>query len=112
MKLTLQPPWALAVTDEAIVLSSNITVMPVSLIPKPAPVIVIELPGAAFALLTDMPALVVKVISETLFTEVEEPDASMVWEPAGEAGTTKVAVQPPLALTGIDAGTVGIAVPS
>ena len=52
--------------------------IPVSLTLKPEPVIVIELPGAALVRLAEMPALVVKVISGTLLTEVEEPDASMV----------------------------------
>ena len=52
--------------------------MPVSEAVKPAPEIVIELPGAALALLAEIPALVVNDKSGTLAGEVTEPEASMV----------------------------------
>lgn len=78
LKVALQPPCALAVMPEARGLSSYVTLMPVSAAPNPAPVIVMELPGAALAGLAEIPALVVKVTSGTALAEVEEPEASMV----------------------------------
>ena|SRR3990172_2517597 len=80
--------------------------MPVSPAPKPEPVIVMEVPGAALVRLVEIPAVVVNVISATLPTDVEAPYASMVWRPAVEAGTAKVAVQPPVGLAETDGGTV------
>jgi hypothetical protein len=53
-----------------------------------------------------MPAVVVKVMSGTLAARVEEPLASIVWEPEGDAGTTKVALQPPCELAEIPEATV------
>jgi len=53
-------------------------VMPVSLAPKPEPVIVTELPGAAFGRLVEMPGITEKVRSAMLVAGLEEPDASIV----------------------------------
>jgi hypothetical protein len=94
-KVALQPPWALAVIPEATVDPSYVIVIPVSFAAKPEPVTVIEFPGAPLALLTEMPEVIVKVKSGTLVAMVEGPLASMVWEPADDAGITNVVLQAP-----------------
>lgn len=86
--------------------------MPVSLAPKPVPVIVIEVPGAAFIRLEEMFGVTVKVRSGTLAAAVEAPLASMVCEPEAEAGITKLALQLPLTSAEGDTGTVTTAAPS
>jgi hypothetical protein len=75
--------------------------MPVSLAPKLEPITVNELPAAPLDRLIDMPEVTVKVILGTLATGVIEPYASMLCELEAEAGTTKVAVQPPRELATI-----------
>jgi energy-converting hydrogenase Eha subunit B len=92
-KVALQPPWELAVISEATGVPSKVTVMPVSLAPKPEPVTVTELPAAPLDRLMDMPGVTVKVISGTL--AVTEPYAPITCEPEAEAGTTKAALQLP-----------------
>ena len=79
--------------------------MPVSLAPKLEPVTVSELPAAPLDRLMDMPAVTVKVTLETLAAGVTEPYASMICELEAEAGTTKVAVQPPRELAVISCAT-------
>lgn len=69
--------------------------MPVSLAPKPEPVMVTELPAVPLDRLMDISGVTVKVILGTLAAVVTEPDASMLCKPEAEAGTTKVALQPP-----------------
>ncbi len=75
--------------------------MPVSPALKPEPVTVMESPGAALAGLIKMPTVTAMVI----VAEVEEPSALMVWEPGDEAGTVKVALQPPRELAEIPEAT-------
>ena len=67
--------------------------MPVSLAPKPEPVTVTELPVAPLDRLMDMPEVKVKVMVGTAM--VSKPYAPIMCEPEAEAGTTKVALQPP-----------------
>jgi hypothetical protein len=74
---------------------SKVIVMPVSPALKPEPVTVIEAPGGPVVGLMVRPALTVKVTPVTESAEVVEPYAFIVWEPAVEAGTTKVALQAP-----------------
>jgi hypothetical protein len=75
--------------------------MPVSPALKPEPVTAIGLPGAPLVRLIETPAVVVKAMSGTVVAKVDEPYASIVWEPAADDGTTKVALQPPWALAEI-----------
>ena len=65
--------------------------MPVSLAPKPVPVIVTELPGAALAWLDEIFGVMLKVVVAVLVA----PVAVMVREPEAEAGITKFAFQLP-----------------
>jgi hypothetical protein len=67
--------------------------MLVSLPLKPAPVTVTEVPGAPVVLLMDMDGVTVKVMSATLDARVDEPYASIVWEPEAEGGIVKVVLQ-------------------
>jgi hypothetical protein len=69
--------------------------MPVSPTPKLEPVTVTELPAAPLVRLIDIPEVTVKVILGILATGVTEPYALMLCDPAAEAGTVKVALQPP-----------------
>jgi hypothetical protein len=60
VKLAVQFPWGLAVTLEATVALSKVTLMPVSPGEKPAPVTVTAVPGGPLLLLVEKPALTVK----------------------------------------------------
>ncbi len=86
--------------------------MPVSLALKPEPVTVTELPTAPLVRLREMTGVTVKIMSGMVVAEVEEPYASMVWEPEGEAGTTKVALQSPRELAEGTEGIVTTSLPS
>jgi hypothetical protein len=69
--LVFQAPIVFADIPVATVFPSKVTFIPVSLAPKPEPVMVIELPGAPLVLLRVMAALVLKVTVGTAV--VSEP---------------------------------------
>jgi hypothetical protein len=112
MKVAVHLPCGLTEGDGGVVVTgvpSYVTVMPVSLVPKPLPVIITEVPGTPLILLSEMVGVTVKLISGTLASCVEEPNASMGrGAPEAAAGTTKLAVQLPWGLAEGDAGFVAI----
>jgi hypothetical protein len=67
-----------------------------SLAANPAPVTVSEVPGAPLVRFREIAGPVTKVTSAMPLAAV--PEALMVWLPAGEAGTVKVADHAPWAL--------------
>ena len=69
--------------------------MLVSLVAKPEPVTVTEVPGAPLVRLMEITGFTVKVMSGTALGWVVAPDASIVWEPELEAGITRVLLQLP-----------------
>jgi hypothetical protein len=96
--VVFQFPRELAEMPEVTVVPSKVTVMPVSLAPKPEPVMVTELPGEPLVRFIVSPGLTVKVTPVIESAEVDEPYAPTVWEPATEAGTVKVPLQAPTPL--------------
>jgi hypothetical protein len=91
IKLLLQAPTEVAV-PVATELPSKATVI-LSYAPKPAPVIVIELPGEPEVLLQERAAVVVNVAEAGVV--VTSPDAVTVWGPEAEAGTIKLLLKAP-----------------
>jgi hypothetical protein len=80
-------------------------VIPVSLVPKPEPVTVTEVPGGPLVRLIVSPELTAKVTSVIESAEVVEPYAPIAWEPAVEAGTVKTPLQAPRPLAEIPEAT-------
>jgi hypothetical protein len=100
VKVPLQAPSPLAEIPEATAVPSKVTVMPVSLAPKPVPVIVMEVPGGPLVRLRVMaPPSTVKVTPVT--EPVAEPYAPIAWEPAAAAGIVIVVLQFPRESAGI-----------
>ncbi|MEK7815035.1 MAG: hypothetical protein AAB291_03860 [Chloroflexota bacterium] len=79
-------PWASAAIPEASVVPSKVTVMPVSLAPKPTPVAVTEMPGEALGRSIESNGVTVKVVW-TL--PADGADALMTRGPAGTSGAWK-----------------------
>jgi hypothetical protein len=80
-------PWVSAAISEATRLPSKLTVMPVSLGPKPTPVAVTEVPGEAFGRSRKSKGVTVKV----LWTPpTRGPDALTTRGPPGSVGAWKV----------------------
>lgn len=77
-------PWASAETLAPTRVPSKLTVMPVSLAPKPDPVAVTEAPGGAVERSTESVGVTVKVACAP---PVEEPEALTTWGPPATAGS-------------------------
>ena len=97
VNVAVQLPFASTTGDAgfvAIAAPSYVTVIPVSLAANPEPEIVTDRPGAALGGLMEMAAVTVKGIPCTPVF-VTGPEATIVWAPAGDAGTSSVPFQSP-----------------